>query len=228
MSLKFFLFLTLLPFFAQAEILEGVAKNEKGETIYVEKHSIQRDESDLNKFIRVEYFKSDGSLFATMTSDFSNHKTVPETTFEDTRFKSKSIMRLKENVVEFEEFKNDKVVSKNTVPMKGLMVASQGFDNFIRMNVSKLNTAALEFSFGVLDSRDFYSLSGYKKSSTSSEIEYGIKSNNWLFRLFTSELRVKYTLKDMKLISFIGRSNILDDSGKAQDVTINYQWKDKL
>lgn len=225
MKQTLFVFLSLVPLVSRAEILEGIAKNKKGEVIYLEKHNIQIDKEGLNKFIKVEYTKPAGTLFATMTSDFSNSNTIPETVFEDTRFKTKSLLRLTGKNIEFEEVKNDKTVSKKSVPFSDSMVASQGFDNFIKLNFSKLENDSVEFKFGVLDSKDFYSLTGYKRSKNADEIEYGIKASTWFLRLFAGELKVTYDLKTKQLKSFSGRSNILDDSGHSQDVDITYKWK---
>jgi hypothetical protein len=223
---KYFLIFMIFPFYAQAEILEGVVKNPKGEVIYLEKHTIQRDDSGLSRFIRVEYSKPGGKVFATMTSDFSKHRTIPETEFEDKRFNTKSLIRITENTVEFEEIKNDKTASKRSFPLTKTMVASQGFDNFIQIHSPQLNTDPVNFKFGVLENKDFYTLTGYRRTPASEEeVEYGIKASSWFLRLFADELRVSYDAKNRKLKSFVGRSNILDDSGNPQDVAISYQWK---
>lgn len=219
---------TLVSPLASAEILTGVAKNRAGDIVYIEKHQIQRDESGLNKFIRVDYSKPDGSLFATMTSDFSNHKSIPETIYTDMRFNSKATIRVVGDSVEFEEFKNDKRLVKKTLPLSKTMVASQGFDNFLKVNSEKLASKPVEFKFGVLEKKDFYSLTGYRRPSSSNDhVEYGIRASSWIARIFAEELRVVYDSKRMRLKSFAGRSNVLDESGKAQDVVIDYQWAEK-
>ena len=207
-----------------ADILTGVATNPKGEVVYIERHEVQKDASDLNQFIRVEYSTPDGVVFATMTSDFSNHKAVPNTVFEDKRFGSKTIMKVSESKVRFEEYKNEKRLSKKEHKLTDSMVASQGFDNFIKINSEKLLNQPVEFKFGVLEEKDFYTLVGYKKATSDEQSEFGIKANSWLLRLFANELTVVYDAKTRRLKSFSGRSNILDASGKAQDVTIRYQW----
>lgn len=220
--------LLLLPFFSYANILEGIAKNPKGEVVYIETHTVELDSSGLSKLIHVEYTKPDGKKFATMKSDFSKNKTAPDTVFEDSRFKSKIVVRNLGESIEFEELKNDKSILKKQFPLKTGMVISQGFDNFIKMNSKQLDEQPIDFKFGVLDTKDFYSLTGQKKSTPSGEaIEYGIRASNWLLRIFASELRVVYDPKNMKLKSFSGRSNILNDAEKSQDVTITYQWKEK-
>ena len=216
---------TLISPFCLAETLTGVAKNHKGEVVYLEKHEIQKDELGLSKFIRVEYSKPDGTLFATMISDFSINKNIPETTFEDKRFNTKSTMRIIGDKVEFEEYKNNKSVLKKVLSLSASMVASQGFDNFIKSNETKLASEPLQFKFGILDKKDFYPLTGYRRLASSTEdVEYGIRSSSWFVRLFAQELRVTYDSKNRRLKSFIGRSNILDDSGKPQDVIIDYKW----
>lgn len=161
------LFITLTSsLLLQAETLEGVAKDKTGKIVYLERHSIEKDESGLNKFIRVEYQRPDGTQFATMTSDFSKSKTLPETVFEDTRFKTTSVIRLAGGLVEFEELKDGKSISKKTIPFKESMVASQGFDNFIRLNFTNLDQKPIDFNFGVLESKDFYSLTGYRRPAS--------------------------------------------------------------
>lgn len=221
----FLLFVHILHSVAfAAEILTGVATNPQGEVVYLEKHEVQKDASDLNHFIRVEYSTPDGVVFAMMTSDFSNHKAVPNTVFEDKRFGSKTVIKVTDSKVRFEEFKNEKSLSKKEFKLTDSMVASQGFDNFIKLNSEKLLNQPVEFKFGVLEKKDFYTLVGYKKSTSDEDSEFGIKANSWLIRLFAKELTVVYDSKTKRLKSFSGRSNILDPSGKAQDVTIRYQW----
>lgn len=225
MKMMLFLLLFSIPLFARAEILEGIAKNSKGEIVYLEKHKIDIDSAGFHQLIRVEYMKPDGEIFATMTSDFSKSKTMPATNFEDFRFKTKLNLLLDENSVYFEEVRDNKTVSKKSFPLNASMVASQGFENFLKMNLSKLENDSVNFKFGVLESKDFYSLEGYKKSTQEDEVEYGIRSSSWLINLFAGEISVVYDSKTKKLKSFSGRSNILDDSGKAQDVLIDYKWK---
>ncbi len=212
----------------EATTLTGIAKNQKGEILYVEKHKIKQDEAGLNQFIQVEYVKPDGRLFAKLTSDFNKNKNIPDTIFEDKRFNSKIVLRLSDSLIEFEEFKNDKVIQKSTMPLNESMVASQGFDNFIRSNSIKLSSTPVNFKFVVLENKDFYSLTGYTRSKSSDKIEYGIRSSNWFLRLITKELRVIYDPETQRLKSYQGRSNILDDRGKAQDVNISYQWTSDL
>lgn len=218
----------LMPWFTEADVLLGEARNAKGEIVYLERHEIQKDDLGFNKFIRVEYKKPEGQIFATMTSDFSKNKFVPDTTFEDLRFGAKTVLRLRDKAVEFEEFKGEVSKSKKSVAFKNQMVASQGFDNFIRANSVKLSVKPQDFYFGVLSEKDFYTLTGYKRPSKSQdEVEYGIKVSSWLIRLFAEELRVVYDAKTLRLKSFIGRGNVISDQGKPQDVTITYQWKEE-
>lgn len=222
-----FVLLFFVSLVSRAEILLGTARNGKGDVVYLERHEIRKDASGFNQFIRVEYTTPEGRVFASMTSDFSKNKTLPETVFEDKRFNLKSILRLSDSSVEFEEIKDGKSVAKTSAPVSELMVAGQGFDNFLRGHLEKITTAPVQFRFGVLGKGAFYSLTGYKRPAKSAdEVEFGIKASNWLVRLFADEIRVVYDAGSMRLKSFAGRSNIPDDSGEAQNVTISYQWKE--
>ncbi len=210
-----------------SQVLQGVAKNGKGDIVYLERHTVETDKEGLNRIIRVVYTKPEGTPFASMTSDFKNHKLIPDTRFEDSRFDVTRIASLSGNIVEFEEIRNRKIVEKRTFPLNDSMVVGQGFDNFVRQNFDKLEKQHIEFVFGVLDNKDFYSLTAYKKNSTSAEkLEYGLKASSWFLRLIAGEIRVTYDLKSMKLKSFQGRSNLVDDSGRPQDVYIIYNWMD--
>jgi hypothetical protein len=216
---------TLVPFVVSGAELKGTAKNAKGEVVYLESHEIVKDETDLNKFIKVEYKKLDGSVFAVMTSDFSKNKFVPETVFEDKRFSTKTTLKIAGDSLEFEEFKNGIAKSKKKIPLKETMVAGQGFDNFIRANAAKLESKPITFSFGVLEKKDFFSLTGYRRPSSSAEtLEFGIKASSWIIRLFTQELKVVYEKEKKRLKSFVGTSNILTDKGESQNVSIHYEW----
>ncbi len=217
----------IFPTLAFGDTLLGEARNSKGEVIYLETHEIQKDKSGSNSLIRVEYKKPNGEIFATMTSDFSKDPLVPKTVFEDTRFNTKIVLENSDGKIVFEELKNDKQIAKKSISKSGLMVASQGFDNFIRSHADQLSRKPVDFKFGVLSKMDFYSLTGYQKDdSTDSELKYGIQPSSWFIRLFAGELNVVYDRKTMRLKTFKGRSNLLDDRGGSQDVTITYKWKD--
>jgi hypothetical protein len=216
----------LIPAFAGANTLTGTAKNSDGEIIYIETHQIQKDDSNFNKLIKVEYKKPNGQTFATMTSDFTKNKFVPDTEFEDQRFNSKHTLRMVDKTVEFAEFKGGVRISNESLPLKNNMVASQGFDNYIRAHTKKLALEPQSFKFGVLNKMTFYSLTGYAKAAPSNnEVEYGINTSNWFLRLFVRELRVIYDAKSVDIKSYIGRSNILTDKGDSQYVSISYDWK---
>lgn len=228
MKTIFFITITLTSNVLFAEILHGTARDKSGQIVYLEKHDVEKDESGLNKSIRVEYSRPDGSVFATMTSDFSKNRMLPDTVFDDQRSQSKITLKVEDRSVLIEEHKKNEKISQKKFSVQDSMVASQGFDNFIRKNMDVLSSKSLNFLFGVLEKKDFYELTGYKIASNSSaDLEFGIRASNWLFRLFADELKVVYDGKSKKLKSFAGRSNILNDAGEAQNVVISYEWKGK-
>lgn len=222
-----FLFLLLShSVFSSAEILRGTALNEKKEVVYEEKHEIKLDEAGLLDSVKVEYSKPGGAVFATMLSDFSKNKLVPETDFQDQRFKTKHTLKINDNKVIFEYYKNDKKISSKSMALEKDMVASQGFDNFIRLNFIKLTETEVPFKIGVLSEMDFFSLKGYsKKTEDSKNIQYRIKAKSWIIRMFFEELVVDYQKDSKKLVSYFGRSNIVDELGKPQNVLIKYKWE---
>ena len=51
-----------------------------------------------------------------------------------------------------------------------------------------------------------------------------LKLANWFLGVFAPELQLTYDKKNKKLLQYQGVSNIKDDSGSNQDVTIRYQY----
>ena len=156
MKSKILSLMFIFPTLAFGDTLLGEARNSKGEVIYLETHEIQKDKSGSNSLIRVEYKKPNGEIFATMTSDFSKDPLVPKTVFEDTRFNTKIVLENSDGKIVFEELKNDKQIAKKSISKSGLMVASQGFDNFIRSHADQLSRKPVDFKFGVLSKMDFW------------------------------------------------------------------------
>lgn len=67
--------------------LRGMAMDKGGQRqLYTEQHLITLSDEGLNKKIETKYFRPDGSIFATMSSDFSQNYRIPNVVFEDLRF----------------------------------------------------------------------------------------------------------------------------------------------
>jgi hypothetical protein len=69
---------------AEKEVHWGEARNEQGELVYKEKHSVTREGGPVMTSL-TEYFSPAGQLIATMESDYSRNLSMPTYVFEDLR-----------------------------------------------------------------------------------------------------------------------------------------------
>lgn len=210
-----------------AHELRGLAMDKSGQRqFYTEQHIITLSDEGLNKKIETKYFRPDGSLFATMSSDFSQNYRVPNVIFEDLRFQKKEelVLQAGGGTAIFRTTVKGKSPEEKKYEVQKDMVAGQGFDNFVKMNFEKMSTKPVSFSFGVLSEMDFFSFAGYRKAETPDRVaRFGIRMKNLLFRLFSNELLLEYDRDSRRLISYRGLSNLLSDEGKSQEVFIKYE-----
>ena len=61
-----------------------------------------------------------------------------------------------------------------------------------------------------------------KTTSTNNILNLILEFDNWFFRLFFPKIELSYNIKDKKIISYYGPSNILDHKGNSQNVYILY------
>jgi hypothetical protein len=222
---SFFIGLSLLNLnVISALTLKGVAKSIDGkEVLYSEEHQIELDEKGHNKNIRTRYLKPDGRLFATMESDFSKNKLVPEIKFEDLRFNRKEFLLIESEKLAFKKKIGSQDEATKYLPLLPKSVAGQGFDNFIKINFEELTKGEVALDFGVLSEMDIYSFKAYKKESDASSTQFGISLTNPFLRMFAKELVVTYDPKTKQLLRYRGLSNILDDQSSRQNVQIDYE-----
>lgn len=204
--------------------LNGVAKTLDGKKIvYIEKHRITLDDDGLNKTIESQYSRPDGSIFAKMTSDFSKNKTVPIIVFDDSRFKKREELQFHgEERVSLKTINNGKLLEKH-FPLEKNMVVGQGFDNFIKINFGKLTEDTVSLFFGVVTKLDFFNFTAQKRNASKERVTFGINVKSRFLRLFLDELKVEYDVKSKQLVKYVGLSNLPDDSGRDQNVLIEYE-----
>lgn len=204
---------------------EGVAINLKNGTfLYKEIHLIEKNKDGLNQKITTIYKDEMNSIFAKMTSDFSKHTLVPDTLFEDFRFKSKyeQTLNLKEQTLEMSNTINQ--VKKNTKNVKIYenTVAGQGFDNFLKENFYNLKNKKIRFI--VLDQLDFFN---FKASTLNhkvvNESQFELAIDSFWAGLLVNPITVTYSNDSKKLIRYKGISNIFDKNEKSQEVLISYR-----
>lgn len=220
-SLKIILLSLSFALSLKAETLEGIAKSKNGDFVYRELHTLVRDESNELESITTNYFKKDGSEFASMNSNFKKNKYVPDTIFIDRRFDEKITTSLINGEIEFNFFKKDVLTKTKKLKLDDQMVAGQGFDNFLRDKIIKPNEKSKSVHFVVIPQADYFrfkisDLSG----SDQSERQITIKPESFVIRMLVDEIKLTYTNAGRTLKRFQGISNLNNDKNQSQIVDI--------
>lgn len=214
--------------FVFAETREGIATElKKGEFLYKEIHFIEKDSQGFNKKITSSYLDKNNSLFAKMVSDFSKNRMIPETTFEDFRFKTKQVQEFStSNELELTHFKNQSKISSKVINLSSNTVAGQGFDNYIKENFSNLTSNRIKFV--VLDQLDFFHFFAEALPPKAENLaEFQLKISSFFASLIVSPITVTYSKDSKNLVKYQGLSNIFSDNEKSQEVLITYKEVNK-
>lgn len=216
------IFLFVMP--AQANLLKGTAKSPEGKVLYSEEHKIVRDSNGLSKSISTTYHDVNGKKIASFHSNFSGHKFVPDSTFEDIRMSLKLEGKASENgKYLIQSFAPDGEVKSKNVSLHLDMISGQGFDNFIKENFVDKDVKKLDVKFLVLPRKDYYQFEVERLSSANPELEhYRIKPSSFMVRLFVKEIDLYYSKKTGMLKRYVGLSNLPDEKNQPQIVDIEY------
>ncbi len=195
--------------------------------IYIEEHRIKSDSQGLNEFIETWYKKPDGTLFATMTSDFSKSKFVPDIQFHDHRFDLKEEVHLDpdKKTLTIRITKKDATKPKEkTLRFEPRMVAGQGFDNYLRAHFDALASGTLPMAFIVPSKLDFFKFDASMVTDSENGLrKLSLKVHNYFLRIFVQNLQVEYDKKTSRLLTYRGLSNLSDDKGDSFLVQIKYR-----
>lgn len=211
---------------SQSAYIKGIAKSKNdGQLVYIEKHNIEIDEKGLNKKINTKYLNPSGKLIAQGESNFLKNPLIPDVVFEDFRFGIKETLTLADDrTIVIRQFKNNKSLVSKSFALKDSMAAGQGFDNFIKTKFEELKHKDIKLNFGVISQLNFFTFKAYtKKQNTDQTVLFGIELINPLYRLFSDELILKYDIKNKKLLTYQGLSNLLNEQQNTQAVIIEYE-----
>lgn len=203
---------------------------------YREDHKVIIDDHGFNQKILTNYYDESGKKIAEMQSDFSLHRTLPNVKFKDLRFQITEDAKLTvDKDKNFEKYemtilKEGKLVSKKSFDIKSNSVAGQGFDNFIKLNLSLILKEKVPLSFGVLSEGDFFSFYAYQikpksvNEGTRQIVALGLHPQSVFLSLFIDDLIIEYDLDQRMIKSYQGLSNLKNMKGQTQKVKIIYEF----
>ena len=208
---------------------KGIAK--KGErTAYIEKHTVEYTDSGKLVKATTEYVSESGKPIAEMKSDFIASLTVPTHLIKDFRTgEEQGLRRNGDKVILYfkEKDKQEKIRVLSPDDEEGrILVGCQGLNYYLLGNLSSIDPEkTLPLRFLIPGKLDYYDFDMKHKGQPQGDVvEFEIKVKNWFLKIFAPTLRVKYDRKKKHIVWYEGISNIKDDDGGNQKVTINYYY----
>lgn len=197
--------------------------------VYTEKHLLIFDASGKLIEAKTSYLNPKNEEIARLESDFRNSINAPDYIFKDLRDGSiEGVRRENGQMILFTQEKGEVEKKRPAALPDGsrLTVGCQGFNYYLLENFNLLKDKrklGVQFLFpGSLDSHDFELI--YKKELPSNQAEIDVKGESFWLSLLGPTLHLVYDTQKKRLISYTGLSNLKNDRGKPQSVTIRYQY----
>ena len=208
---------------AEKEVHWGEARNEQGELVYREKHSVTREGGQVMTSL-TEYFSPAGQLIATMESDYSRNLSMPTYVFEDLRRGYREGLRQEDG--EYIIFKKTKDGEEETAAITNTedVFSCQGWHYYLVNNLAVLERENVELNLILPSELKAFPFEIQRVRSEGDRVEAVLKLNHWLFRYFAPTLQLVYDSKSRKLVEYRGISNLLDSEENRQDVRIVYEY----
>jgi hypothetical protein len=208
---------------AEREVHWGEARNEQGELVYREKHSVTREGARVITSL-TEYFSPAGQLLATMESDYSRNLSMPTYVFEDLRRGYREGLRDENGeYIIFKENRDGEEETAAVTQTEGVF-SCQGWHYYLVNNLSVLERENVELNLILPSQLRALPFEIQRVRSEGDRVEAVLKLNHWLFRYFAPTLQLVYDRKSRKLVEYRGISNISDAEGNRQDVRIVYEY----
>ena len=209
---------------------EGVAMNTDGKVLYIEKHKAEFIEEGKIARATTNYIRENGEPIGVLKSDFTKAVTAPDYLFRDMRDGSEHGIRL--HGKEFILFKRDKdgreqkkVFNKSDFDESVLLVGCQGLHYYLIDHLEEVKRRGkIPIKFLIPGELTYYSFIMYYEDENNGIVKLKIKISNFFLRLFAPALEVHYRKSDRKLLKYFGISNLPDDNGELQKVSIEYKY----
>ena len=209
---------------------EGVATNARGQVLYIEKHKAEF--SATGKVLRAttNYVRANGELIGVMKSDFRKAVTAPDYLFRDLRNGSEHGIRLTEKeIILYQRDREGQEYQKAYRPSEFdegvLLVGCQGLHYYLIDHLEEVRRREkIPIKFLIPGKLDYYSFIMYYQGENNGIVKLKIQVGNLFLRLFVPALEVHYRKSDRKLLKYFGVSNLLDDKGGLQKVSIEYNY----
>lgn len=208
---------------AEEASYKGEAVDDKGRAVYTEFHQVSRAEGKLARSL-TEYRAPDGVLIATLRSDYSRSIAMPTYVFEDLRRNYREGLRWENG--RYVIFHQDGGKPENTFTIEGggSVFSCQGWHYYLIDNLDLLERKTVILNLVLPSELRPFPFEVKKLANAGERVSAELRLKNWLFRHFAPKLLLVYDKKERRLLEFQGVSNILDQAGERQRVTIRYVY----
>ncbi len=204
----------------------GEARDERGELVYTEHHQVRSTESGLAESV-TEYRAPDGTLIATLRSDYSRSLTTPTYIFEDLRRNHREGLRWEGGT--YVVFHQTGSAPEKTAPLRRdrEVFSCQGWHYHLVDNLDLLEKENLTLNLVLPSELRPYPFVVKTTAADARRVSAELRLKNWLIRHFAPTLRLEYDRENRRLHEFHGVSNIPSSSGDRQTVTIRYTYPEE-
>ncbi len=201
-----------------------------GKLVYVERHTTEYDEQGHILTAVTHYLDPSGKPLADLNTDFRENLAVPAHTFHNFRTGNEQGLRHDGDqivIFDHDQGKDERIKVFTSKDADGrIFVAGQGLNFYVLEHLAELNddkTLPLRLLIpGKLDAYDFALRRVH--SSDPQVAEFEIKVENWFLKIFAPTLHVRYDVKSKRILWYQGLSNLKNDKGDNQSVTITYAY----
>lgn len=205
----------------------GIAKDNKGNIVYQEKHVSEFRSQKLFQ-LKTDYFDPGGQEIGFIKTNFSPSGYVPSYEFRDFRSqRSVSVKPVAAHIDVTTKSSKDKKDQSMKFKMLPQMVAGQGLHQFLIDHLGSFIESAQHtetVKFFIPLNKDYYDFQIKVLNQTEQTITLRIEADNWFFRMVAPHIDVTYDKQKARLLTYKGPSNLIDKSGKKINVTIQYSY----
>jgi hypothetical protein len=205
--------------------ITGIAKI-NGSVLYSEVHQAQYAANGTYQTLKTDYFDKNQKLVGKMTSTYSANHYSPNYLYEDLRTGKIEKVGINNEQKNFLIEKTEKGITyKSKLELKNDSIAGLGFHNFLVTNYDKLTKEGGEVYFVNTEKVDQYKFDISILKRESGKTWFKLVPNNIVYRAFLPPMILCYDDQSKRVQNFEGLSNIKDEDGKLQKVTIEYSYK---
>lgn len=212
------------------ETYEGEARKDN-KPVYIEHHTVTYSaEGRLLKAV-TDYDSPDGKKLAHLESDFRDSLTVPTHSIEN--FRTGNVQGIRREGAKLIMFDRDKDKPERTKVLEEkknddhILVGCQGLNYYLLGNMAAtISKKKLPLRFLIPGKLDYYDFTlEFVKESSKDVYDFEVTIQNLFLKLFAPKLFVRYDGAAKHIIDYRGLSNVTDEKGNLQNVSITYKYQ---